>query len=62
LHDRQIPLTIVTQPELGASAEHSLLLNLMASFAEFEQEMTRERLADALAVASRSLPRRSSNL
>jgi len=47
LHDRGVPLTIVKQPELGTTAEHTLLLNLMASFGEFEQEMTRERMSDA---------------
>ncbi len=53
LHDRQIPLTIVTQPELGITAEHTFVLNLMASFAEFEQEMIRERLAEARAAHKR---------
>lgn len=53
LHDLHIPLTIVKQPELGVTAEHNLLLNLMASFAEFEQQMTRERLADARAALKR---------
>jgi len=53
LQDRQIPLTIVTQPEIGATADDSFLLNLMAAFAEFEQEMTRERLADARAALKR---------
>jgi hypothetical protein len=43
LHERQIPLTIVTQPELGVTAESTFLLNLMPPFGEFEQEMTRER-------------------
>jgi DNA invertase Pin-like site-specific DNA recombinase len=53
LHDRRIPLTIVKQPELSGSAADTLLLNLMASFAEFEQQMTRERLADARAALKR---------
>jgi site-specific DNA recombinase len=39
--------------KLGVTAEHNLLLNLMASFAEFEQQMTRERLADARAALKR---------
>lgn len=47
LHDLRIPLTIVKQPELSGSAADTMLLNLMASFAEFEQQMTRERMADA---------------
>lgn len=44
LHDRRLPLSIVKQPELGTSAKDTMLLNLMASFAEFEQQMTREGL------------------
>ncbi len=47
LHDLRIPLSIVKQPELSGSAADTMLLNLMASFAEFEQQMTRERMADA---------------
>ena len=47
LHEFQIPLSIVKQPELSGSAADTMLLNLMASFAEFEQQMTRERMADA---------------
>jgi DNA invertase Pin-like site-specific DNA recombinase len=47
LHNLRIPLTIVKQPELSGSAADTMLLNLMASFAEFEQQMTRERMADA---------------
>ena len=49
LHDLKVPLTIIKQPELGTSANDALLLNLMASFAEFEQQITRDRLADARA-------------
>lgn len=49
LHELNVPLTIIKQPELGTSANDALLLNLMASFAEFEQQMTRDRLADARA-------------
>lgn len=49
LHDLKVPLTIIKQPELGTSANDALLLNLMASFAEFEQQTTRDRLADARA-------------
>lgn len=47
LHELQIPLSIVKQPELSGSAADTMLLNLIASFAEFEQQMTRERMADA---------------
>ena len=49
LRDRQIPLTIVTQPEIGLTAQDAFFLNIMASVAEFEQEMTSERMADARA-------------
>lgn len=47
LHELQVPLSIVKQPELSGSAADTMLLNLMASFAEFEQQMTRERMSDA---------------
>jgi DNA invertase Pin-like site-specific DNA recombinase len=47
--DHQVPLTIVAQPDLNAGAQQALMLNLMALFAEFEQEMTRERLAETRA-------------
>jgi site-specific DNA recombinase len=53
LKEHQIPLTIVANPELEFMAEHTLILNLMASFAEFEQEMTRERLAESRAAMKR---------
>lgn len=51
--DRQVPLTIVAQPDLNVGAQQTLMLNLMALFAEFEQEMTRERLADTRAAMKR---------
>jgi site-specific DNA recombinase len=44
LRDRGIQLTVVTWPELGITAEHSLVINILVSFAQFEREMTRERL------------------
>lgn len=47
LKDRQIEFTIVTQPELGAGAQQSLMLSLMATFAQFEQELICERLAES---------------
>lgn len=47
LKDRQIAFTIVTQPELGSGAQQSLTLSLMATFAQFEQELIRERLAES---------------
>lgn len=53
LKDRQVALTIVTLPELGLRAEVTFFLNIMASVAEFEQEMMRERMADARAAHKR---------
>lgn len=47
--DCGVPLTIVTEPELGSTASDALALNLLASFAEFEQEMHRDRLTEARA-------------
>jgi len=49
LRDRGVPVSIVTSPALGLAAEHTFALNILASFAEFEREMTRERFADASA-------------
>lgn len=51
--DRHVPLTIVSQPDLSVGAQQTLMLNLMALFAEFEQEMTRERLAETRAAMKR---------
>ena len=53
LQDRGIPVTLVTSPELGISAEHTFVLNILSSFAEFEQKMTRERFADVRAALKR---------
>lgn len=47
LQELKIPLSIVTQPDLGETADYTLLLNLMASVADFEQEMIRDRFAEA---------------
>ncbi len=46
LQQRQIPLTVVTSPELDGTATQSLIANILMSFAEFEADMTRERMAD----------------
>lgn len=43
---RQIPLTVVTSPEFDGTATQSLIANILMSFAEFEADMTRERMAD----------------
>ncbi len=53
LKDRKVALTIVAQPDLDFGARQTLVLNLMALFAEFEQEMTRERLAESRAAMKR---------
>jgi DNA invertase Pin-like site-specific DNA recombinase len=42
-------LVIVTAPELGHAAQDHFLLNIMASFAEFEREMIAGRIAEARA-------------
>ncbi len=42
-------LVIVTASELGHAAQDHFLLNIMASFAEFEREMIAARIADARA-------------
>ncbi len=53
LRDCGAELTVVTQPELTGSAADTLVLNVMSAFAAFEQEMIRERLADARAAHKR---------
>lgn len=45
----QADLVIVTAPELGHAAQDHFLLNIMASFAEFEREMIAGRIAEARA-------------
>jgi DNA invertase Pin-like site-specific DNA recombinase len=49
LRHHEVALTVVAAPELGAAALDNLLLNMMASFAEFEQDMTAARIAEARA-------------
>jgi DNA invertase Pin-like site-specific DNA recombinase len=49
LRQHDVAITIVSQPEISGDANGRLLINLMATFAEFEQEMTRSRMADARA-------------
>jgi DNA invertase Pin-like site-specific DNA recombinase len=39
-------LIVVTAPELGYSSQDSFMLNILASFAEFEREMIAARIAD----------------
>lgn len=49
LRQHDVAITIVSQPEITGDANGRLLINLMATFAEFEQEMTKSRMADARA-------------
>jgi DNA invertase Pin-like site-specific DNA recombinase len=42
----EVGLIVVTAPELGYSAQDSFMLNILASFAEFEREMIAARIAD----------------
>lgn len=44
-----VELVVVTAPELGHSAQDNFMLNIMASFAEFEREMIAARIADSRA-------------
>lgn len=45
----EVGLVVVTAPELGHSAQDNFMLNIMASFAEFEREMIAARIADSRA-------------
>ena len=40
-------MVVVTAPELGCGAQDNLVLNILASFAEFEREMIASRIAEA---------------
>jgi DNA invertase Pin-like site-specific DNA recombinase len=40
-------LTVVTAPLLGVAALDQMMLNVLASFAEFERDMTATRIAEA---------------
>jgi DNA invertase Pin-like site-specific DNA recombinase len=44
-----VGLVIVTAPEIGHTAQDSLMLNILASFAEFEREMIAARIAESRA-------------
>jgi site-specific DNA recombinase len=46
-------LSVVTDPHFGQSAANRLTSNIVAAAAEFQQEMTRERMADARAALKR---------
>lgn len=45
----EVGLVVVTAPELGHSAQDNFMLNIMASFAEFERKMIAARIADSRA-------------
>ncbi|MFO0818280.1 MAG: recombinase family protein [Pirellulales bacterium] len=45
--EHDVAFTVITSPELEDSAQDTLALNLLSSFAEFELEVTRERMRDA---------------
>lgn len=53
LRDLGIRLAVVDDPQLGTSATDMLVLNIIGSFAEFEHEMIRDRLADSRAAMKR---------
>ena len=53
LRDRDVQLHVVADPMLGTSAMDTLVLNILGSFAEFEREIIRERLADTRAAMKR---------
>jgi DNA invertase Pin-like site-specific DNA recombinase len=43
----EVGLVVVTAPELGHSAQDNFMLNILASFAEFEREMIASRIAES---------------
>ena len=45
----EVGLVVVTAPEVGHSAQDNFMLNIMASFAEFERELIAARIADSRA-------------
>lgn len=50
---RGVQLTVVTDPNFGVSAAHRLTANIVAAASQFEQEMTRERMAESRAILKR---------
>ena len=49
LRDHRVGLVVVSAPEMGTAALDSLMLNVLASFAEFEREMIASRIAESRA-------------
>jgi DNA invertase Pin-like site-specific DNA recombinase len=48
-----VKLSVVTDPNFGASAAHRLTSNIVAAASEFQFDLTRERMADARAALKR---------
>ena len=44
-----VGLVVATAPELGGSAQDGFMLNILASFAEFERELIAGRIAESRA-------------
>ena len=49
LKDHDVELDVVTAPETGAVAMDRFMLNILASFSEFERDLTASRIAEARA-------------
>lgn len=49
LREHNVALDVVTAPELGAAAQDKFMLNILASFAEFERDLAASRIAEARA-------------
>jgi site-specific DNA recombinase len=49
LKDNDVELDVVTSPDTGAVALDTLMLNILASFSEFERDLTAARIAEARA-------------
>jgi site-specific DNA recombinase len=47
LRELKVDLVIVTAPQIGSTAQDSLILNLLSIFAEFERDLIAARIADA---------------
>lgn len=49
LRDHGVELDVVTSPDTGAVAMDTLMLNILASFSEFERDLTASRIAESRA-------------
>jgi site-specific DNA recombinase len=52
----EVGLVIVTAPELGVSAQDNFMLNILASFSEFEREIIAAPIADSRDTSAEPLP------